>query len=328
MIDDSYLVFSNRNVYRSVGKLKGFLFPSFVVLSIVSLILFQPLSSIFLKATAAGSDPRVSCNCVVFRMDDVQDYFVSIAQVAAMNIFVSKGQPLSLGLIMNYTGNDSSIINKVSEGYKKGLFELGLHGWDHVDYTKLSEDEQRISLLNANEKMQRLFGNKSDVFIPPYNEFNNGTIKAMMKVNLKVLSSSLYEEENLNQGKDIFIDKGNNNYASTSSPTIPNVNDIEQARSPIVYHLPETNEFERYQNHTWIKIPVDKILRDTFESIDNYGYAVISLQPQSFIKADNAGRPNFTNHEIDAHDLEDLSLIIDTLLKNKVKIVSFSDIVK
>jgi hypothetical protein len=50
--------------------------------------------------------------------------------------------------------------------------------------------------------------------------------------------------------------------------------------------------------------------------------------PQSFIKADNAGRPNFTMHEIDAHDLEDLSLIIDTLLKNKVKIVSFSDIVK
>jgi hypothetical protein len=50
--------------------------------------------------------------------------------------------------------------------------------------------------------------------------------------------------------------------------------------------------------------------------------------PQSFIKADSAGRPNFTMHEIDAHDLEDLSLIIDRLLKNKVKIVSFSDIVK
>jgi Polysaccharide deacetylase len=279
-------------------------------------------------ATVVKVDNNTSCNCVVFRLDDLQDYWINDTQILLMDSFIDRGLNLTAGLIMHNIGNDSSIIKKVSEGYKKGLFELGLHGWEHVNYTRLSEDEQRISLLNANEKMQRLFGNKSDVFIPPYNEFNNGTIKAMMKVNLKVLSSSLYEEENLNQGKDIFIDKGNNNYASTSSPTIPNVNDIEQARSPIVYHLPETNEFERYQNHTWIKIPVDKILRDTFESIDNYGYAVISLQPQSFIKTDNAGRPNFTMHEIDAHDLEDLSLIIDTLLNNKVKIVSFSDIVK
>ena len=37
---------------------------------------------------------------------------------------------------MNYVGNDSKIINKVREGDKKGLFELALHGWNHVDYTK------------------------------------------------------------------------------------------------------------------------------------------------------------------------------------------------
>jgi peptidoglycan/xylan/chitin deacetylase (PgdA/CDA1 family) len=53
---------------------------------------------------------------------------------------------------MHNTGNDPSIVNRVSEGYKNGLFELALHGWDQINYTKLDKDEQRISLLNANEK--------------------------------------------------------------------------------------------------------------------------------------------------------------------------------
>jgi hypothetical protein len=59
-----------------------------------------------------------SCNCVVFRMDDIQDYYASDAQIAAMNLFMSKGQPLSLGIIMNGTREDLKIIEKVAEGAK------------------------------------------------------------------------------------------------------------------------------------------------------------------------------------------------------------------
>ena len=80
---------------------------------------------------------------------------------------------------MNHIGNDSKITGKIGEGSQLGLFELGLHGWDHIDYTKLSYSEQRETLDMANEKMKRIFGNISEIFIPPYGYFNNNTLEAM-----------------------------------------------------------------------------------------------------------------------------------------------------
>jgi peptidoglycan/xylan/chitin deacetylase (PgdA/CDA1 family) len=324
MIDDSYLVFSNRNVYRSVGKLKGFIFPSFVVLSIVSLILFQILSSIFLQATAAGSDPRASCNCVVFRMDDVQDYFVSVAQVAAMNIFVSKGQPLSLGLIMNSIGNDSSIINKVSEGYKKGLFELGLHGWDHVDYTKMSEDEQRISLLNANEKMQRLFGNKSDVFISPYGYFNNNTLEAMNELGIGILSATIYSEINIDRGRSVF------NYSAQMTKGLDDVsekiNNNISLTHLLPFHVPSLISYKDYENGRPIKNPISSIIDGVEENVEKYGYSVIVFHPQDFAYADVNGRI-VNDDSLNATEINEFSQLIDTLLSKNMSFTTLSEIV-
>ena len=89
---------------------------------------------------------------------------------------------------MHIVGNDSKIVDKVKEGFHKGLFELDLHGWDHINYTKLNESQQRDSLSKANAKMERLFGAKSIVSIPPYDVFNNDTIKAMGQLGIKIIS--------------------------------------------------------------------------------------------------------------------------------------------
>ncbi|MFQ5440406.1 MAG: hypothetical protein ACE5DL_02980, partial [Nitrosopumilaceae archaeon] len=37
------------------------------------------------------------CNCVVFRMDDLQDFFVSTVQAAIMDEFTQRGEFLSIG---------------------------------------------------------------------------------------------------------------------------------------------------------------------------------------------------------------------------------------
>jgi peptidoglycan/xylan/chitin deacetylase (PgdA/CDA1 family) len=295
------------------------------VLLYVSCIVLNPI-----LATIDKSYDNGSCNCVVFRLDDVQDYWINDTQILLMDKFIDKGLTLSLGLIMHDTGNDSSIVNKVSEGYKKGLFELALHGWDHIDYTKLGKDEQMRSLFTANEKMQRLFGNTSDVFIPPFNEFNNDTISAMAEAQVNILSSSLHQEERFDQGGNIYMDKEtNNNYNSSSTSTsfTSNTNNGIKLKLNKIIHLPETNEFERYQNHTWMEIPVHEILRDTLESINDYGYAVITLQPQSFIKTNSSGKPDFTKQEIDIQSFYHLSSLLDSLLNNKVKMASYYDVV-
>jgi peptidoglycan/xylan/chitin deacetylase (PgdA/CDA1 family) len=87
------------------------------------------------------------------------------------------------------------------------MFELALHGWEHSPYTQLSEKEQKLSLHKANEKMRLLFVNKSDIFIPPQNLYNNATLDSMNQLELKVFSSQT-AEENINQQKSVFVASG------------------------------------------------------------------------------------------------------------------------
>jgi hypothetical protein len=80
--------------------------------------------------------------------------------------FFSKGQPLSLNVVTHDIGNNLRIKGKVGKRSQKGLFELWLHGWNHINYTILSESEQRSPLKEANEKMNRMFDDSSDIFVP------------------------------------------------------------------------------------------------------------------------------------------------------------------
>ena len=255
------------------------------------------------------------CNCVVFRMDDIQGKWLENAQLAPMNLFISKNQSLTLGLIMNYmpNSNDSKIISKVHEGEQKGLFELALHGWNHVDYTKLSEQEQKDTLVKANEKMQGLFGHKSNIFITPLDVFNNATINAISQLDLRILSSGARAENNFGQNKSVFIDDGKINNNKT-----------QQA----VYHLPDVSIFKVEQNHTRIQTAVGKILAAVDNSIAKYGYAVIVLHPQDFAKSIVAVDKNgqYVNL-VDLNEITNLSHLIDSIVSKNIHITSFSKIV-
>jgi hypothetical protein len=82
------------------------------------------------------------CKCVVFRLDDVNSDFLTKVQINLMDQFISQNQSISLGLIMHRIIPTSPVVEKVKEGKQKDLFELDLHGWDHVDYSQLSKEEQ------------------------------------------------------------------------------------------------------------------------------------------------------------------------------------------
>jgi peptidoglycan/xylan/chitin deacetylase (PgdA/CDA1 family) len=249
-----------------------------------------------------------SCNCVIFRMDDIQDYWHQQAQLIPMDLFLSKNQSLSLGLIMNMIGNDSKVINKVREGYEKGLFELALHGWDHVDYTKLSAQEQLSSLKKSNEKMKYLFGNTSKIFIAPEDPYNNDTLNAMSALGIPILSSAGYMENNLNLNRSVFVADGKNNNDNKINTTI--------------YHIPYTILFNEYINGSWNNISTDKILSAISANIKQYGYAVVGLHPQDFLKKDEKGELSL----IEEAGIKDLSHLIDSILSKNIHITSFSKV--
>jgi peptidoglycan/xylan/chitin deacetylase (PgdA/CDA1 family) len=257
------------------------------------------------------------CNCVVFRMDDVQDNWLETAQLATMNLFISKNQSLTLGLIMNGIGNDTKIIGRVNNGYHNGLFELALHGWDHVDYTKLNEKQQQESLRLANEKMQRLFGNRSDIFITPYGPFNNGTIYAMKQLGVKILSAALSSEGVFDKNSSILNLNNRNVRTNDNQISTP---------TTAVYHIPAMTFFKNDEhNKRATKIPINDILSIVDNTIKKFGYSVIVFHPQDFVKTDQNG--NVVNSALDTNQLKDLSRLIGSILSKGIKIVSFSKLI-
>jgi peptidoglycan/xylan/chitin deacetylase (PgdA/CDA1 family) len=267
-------------------------------------------------ARSNTSTTVASCKCIVFRMDDIQDYWLNFAQTAAMNLFMSKNQSLSLGLITHLVGNDSKIVNKIKEGFYKGLFEIDLHGLDHINYTKLNENEQKDSLWKANAKIERLFGTKSIVFIPPYDAFNNNTIKAMRELGIKIISSGPAEENRFDQNRSIFEANGN----TTKIPHNNRYNAGTNEPTTIIYHLPATIFFKDFKQGKWIKTISKDIIANVSKNIAAYGYAVIVLHPQDFAKSVNG--TDLTN-SIDQKEILDLSKLIDLFLANNIRIITF-----
>jgi peptidoglycan/xylan/chitin deacetylase (PgdA/CDA1 family) len=309
-------------------------------------VIIQSHSSLALNLKH-GNNNQSPCNCVIFRMDDVQDNFIDTAQAVAMNLFILKNQTLTLGLIMNDVGNDMTISQYIAEGTKRGLFELGLHGLDHVDYTKLSEEQQKDSLKKANEKMQRLYGNTSNIFITPYGKFNNGTIGAMGQLGIKILSAATFSESDFDKKNSVF----NTNHRTTSVTTVraatTAVYDFNSQRnhqpiepvavasassassisgdSPAVYHVPAMTSFKNNESGKKpVKILIEQILHDVDSNMKKYGYAVIVFHPQDFVKTDHNGK---LANDLDQKEIKDLSDLIDSVLSKKISITTMSKLV-
>ncbi len=325
-------------MYKAYIGLKNI---SCIILCFIIIILVTPIvsgSAARLNHYYALSDAKTtSCNCVVFRMDDLQDYWIRTAQITGMNLFLSKHIPLSLAIIMNGIGNDSLIVNKIREGSKapNALFELAIHGWNHVNYADLSEKEQVDTLKKANDKMLQLFGNKSNIFVTPYGPFNSDTIKAMKNVGIQILSSALVNEGRFDGNASISYANGFSGsilrpqYASadTNSTSAKSMTISHAQRPDIVYHLPATSLFYDDENgKPPIKTPIAQILLDTKNNIKKYGYSIIVFHPQDFVERDDKG--NVIGNGVNLSDVNDLSYLIDSLVKERIHIVHFSTLVK
>ena len=292
------------------------LFPFLFVVIIA--IVVHPLSA----TLAQEPNALASCNCVVFRMDDIQDYFAADAQIAAMNFFMSKGQPLSLAIIMNATGEESDIIEKVREGAKSGLFELGIHGWAHVDYAKIPESEQKSTLQMSNNKMMKMFGNTSDIFVEPYGHFNNNTIKAMEELKFKISSATMSSEIDYDGGKSIF------NFTNSRAGMVPD--NIKNASShkgnTTIYHIPDMVAFMEYQNSKPTKVPINNILSTIDDNIKKYGYSIVVIHPEDLMQRDESGKVTESN-TVNSMEFQDFTRLLDAILSKNFDITTLSEIV-
>jgi peptidoglycan/xylan/chitin deacetylase (PgdA/CDA1 family) len=276
-------------------------------------------NSNFHPAPAAAAALANSCNCVIFRLDDVQDSWLSNVQTTLLDQFISKNVTLDTGLIMNHFGTDTNVVNKIADGYKKGLFELFNHGWDHVNFTGVPLAVQKAWLSEGNSKMQSIFGRNTTVFIPPYDGFDANTLIAMKSRGFKVISSEPYQDP-YPQFK-AYGSKIADSFGIYQPQFKTDVSKI--ADSFGIYHLPAGAPFYDYRGPIKVKVPVSKLLSDIDKGIRKNGYAVVLLHPQDFRQVVN-GQPTT---QVNQTNIDDLNTIIDTQLSKNRKIESFSQVV-
>jgi Polysaccharide deacetylase len=284
---------------------------STVFLSIITMLtlsnyILQPSFSEIISFGNNGT-AHSNCNCVVFRMDGIQDYWISAGQLGVMNQFVIRNQSLTLGIITADTGEDTDIIDNVKRGIDSGLFELATHGANDTDHTVMSAEQQRNSLNNSNTKISTLFGNASEIFIPPLDAFNDDTLNAMRQVDMKILSANT---SSFNELQLI-----GNNESSTLL--------LDPIQSRTIFYVPSTISFKDYFDGQYLRNSVEDIFNNVTTSIGAYGYAVIVLTPQDFMIADTNGDPTDT---LNVNEITDLSRLIDLIISNNIHIGSFAEI--
>jgi hypothetical protein len=121
----------------------------------------------------------------------------------------------------------------------------------------LSESEQKSSLKEANEKMNRMFGDSSDIFVATYAYCNNETINALEELRVRILSASLFSGKDFDEGKSKFNQTKSEIAVKTKTEKVEMAN-IQKAvpEKEEVYHLPGmvVVQFREYENESTLKV--------------------------------------------------------------------------
>jgi peptidoglycan/xylan/chitin deacetylase (PgdA/CDA1 family) len=237
----------------------------------------------------------VSCNCVAFRLDDIQDYWLNDVQIQVMEIFNEKKLPLTIGIIGNQFGEDPKIVSYVNQTIFNNQFELANHGWNHENFTTFDKVIQTMLIKQTNNKLEQMFGIRPSVFIPPYNEFNNDTIYAMKKNDITHFSSS----------------------TSQSEPPFPLTNSQ-------LYDFPEAAHTGELAPSSTLFVPLSHklTLSQIQQSISDYGFAVVMMHPQDFSYIENGDHSNHINW----NQIRELELLLQGIQIQGLTIVPISKI--
>ena len=259
------------------------------------------------------------CNCVIFAMDDIADYGLTRVQIATMNYFIAMNLPFTPSIIVSKLANSSNLLvfHKVEEGINKGLFELAIHGYRHINHTLLSREEQEHDFSMAKGKLEYLFGKKVDIFIPPFNNFNLHTIEALSDLHISVFSTHPDTEQrtiNPYKLKSLFV-------TSNSKLEVSKVDD----EKPLVYHVPFVASFLRLSTEGYFGAEsVEQSLKLIDEGIAKYGFAQVRLHPTDFSKVNATTGKNI--NQVDIIKFQRLTTLIKNLEDRNIKIASFSKI--
>lgn len=252
-----------------------------------------------------------SCRCVAFRLDDVQDSWLTNAQVEIMKLFKNKTSALTIGIIGDEFEKNGRLVSSyvkermANKNNSNGTAEIEIanHSWKHENFSKLTAVKQSDSIRTTNEKIKNIFGKLPTVFIPPFNEFNNDTIGALHENKMRYFTADTAH--------------------ALSYSVYPN---------DTIYNFPKTAETgdcmicgEGVMNASWYGLPHEKTFYQINRSLSKYGFAVVMMHATEYSIGHDEW--NFQN-AVDWKQMMELELLIDKIRQEGLQIVTVGNLTK
>ncbi len=233
--------------------------------------------------------PIPSCNCVAFRLDNVQDYWLDDVQTKIIDSFDSKDAGITVGIVGKAFGNDSKLVDYLKSKIPDGNIDVAINGWSFEDFTIFTKDQQSSLLEQSKTKMSNTLGVTPTVFMPPYEKTNNDTLYAMSSNNIGTISGS---------------------------PALKIPQDLG------TIHSYPANVFAgvlaQDTNQSMLN---DKMLSSINDAIKTNGYAVVILNFQDYAQGNASAKTNVPDME----KIQDLQLLIDTIRNNGYRITTLGN---
>jgi peptidoglycan/xylan/chitin deacetylase (PgdA/CDA1 family) len=233
-----------------------------------------------------------NCNCVVFRLDNVQDYWLDNVQSKVIDTFYKNNASLTIGIIGGAFGTDTKLEEAIKPKVQSGIIDVGINGWNFEDFTSSNETQQAQLLQYSKNKISEIFGVSPSVFIPPYGKFNNDTFYAMMDNHIYFISGNL---------ESLIPPSGANK---------------------IYYYPPTVFTGMNSEGNTTQIITNDMILSNIQKNIQANGYAIVTINFQDYAQNNGTVKVNMPDNE----KILKLQSLIDAVRSSGYRIITVKDI--
>ena len=263
----------------------------------------KKLSTTFPNYTRVGSvvyddiqKLGLTCNCVAFRLDDVQHNWLNNVQIAVMDVFRETQNPLTIGVIAKGIDNDEKILSYIDSRLNaKPELEIANHSYDHISFSGFSFEEQNQMLKKSEDKIKEVFSTSPKVFIPPENAYDENTLNVLKLNKYSHFSSEL----------------------GFSIPPFP-------LKGEKLYHFPggaETGHLNK-QLKLFEGLSSQDTMKEIKSSLSKYGFAVVVMHPQEFSVVKNGA---YTN-EVNSKQIEELKKLLSSIRADGLKVVTLGNI--
>ncbi len=130
---------------------------------------------------------------VILRLDDIQAFAWKESARAVMDEVIKRNATMSLAVIPINLRDDLDTIRYLQKNHE--YFELTQHGWNNsltngrAEFEDLSKEEAKEKILAGRKIIEPINDYAPITFIPPDNQYSNGTLDALKEEGFKILSS-------------------------------------------------------------------------------------------------------------------------------------------